>query len=53
MTKKSPQIRAMKILYKGKVFDIEYFHRKGHKKTLVLLHGLGGAKENYWEAYKA
>jgi pimeloyl-ACP methyl ester carboxylesterase len=53
MTKKSTQIRTMQILYKGKVFDIEYFHRKGHKKTLVLLHGLGGAKENYWEACKA
>jgi len=42
----------MPILYKEKVFDIEYFFREGHKETIVLLHGLGGAKENYWEACK-
>ncbi len=50
--KKTPQILTMPILYKGKLFDIEYFFREGNKETIVFLHGLGGSKENYWEACK-
>jgi pimeloyl-ACP methyl ester carboxylesterase len=42
----------MQVLYRDRIFEIEYFHRKGYGETLVLLHGLGGAKENYWEACK-
>jgi pimeloyl-ACP methyl ester carboxylesterase len=53
MPKKTPQIRTLPISYRGKIFDIEYFYSKGHKETIVLLHGLGGAKENYWEACKS
>jgi len=52
MINKSPQIGTMEVSYRDKLFNIEYFYRQGHKKTLVLLHGLGGAKENYWEACK-
>jgi len=53
MTKKTPQIRSIQLLYKGKPFDIEYFIRDGSKETIVFIHGLGGAKENYWEACKS
>jgi len=53
MAKKSPQIRTIGVSYRDKLFNIEYFYREGHKKTLLFLHGLGGAKENYWEAFKA
>jgi len=50
--KETPQIRAIEILYKGKVFSIEYFFRKGQKETILFIHGLGGAKENFWESCK-
>jgi len=50
---KSPQIYNMEVLYRDKLFEIEYFQREGHKETILFLHGLGGAKENYWEACKA
>lgn len=52
MIKKTPQISTIELLYKGKKFDIEYFFREGHKDTILFVHGLGGAKENYWEACK-
>jgi pimeloyl-ACP methyl ester carboxylesterase len=56
MTGKTPQVRTLEVQYRDRSFHIEYFHRPGddrtNKKTLILLHGLGGAKENYWEACK-
>jgi len=53
MKKETPQIKVTEVLYKGKSFSIEYFYRQGQKETIVLLHGLGGAKENYYEACKS
>ena len=53
MIKKTPQIKVAKVLYKEKLFSIEYFYRPGQKETIVLVHGLGGAKENYYEACKS
>lgn len=53
MQKQTPQIKTINIPYKERVFNIEYFYRQGHKETIVLLHGLGGAKENYYEACKS
>ncbi|WP_424001433.1 alpha/beta fold hydrolase [Maribacter sp. IgM3_T14_3] len=53
MKKETPQIKVAEIAYKDKVFSIEYFFRQGQKETIVLLHGLGGAKENYYEACKS
>jgi pimeloyl-ACP methyl ester carboxylesterase len=53
MKKATPQIKVAEILYKGRIFSIEYFFRPGQKETIVLLHGLGGAKENYFEACKS
>ena len=53
MTKQTPQIKIATISYKGKIFSIEYFFRQGKKECIVLLHGLGGAKENYYEACKS
>src|SRR5688572_13640356 len=53
MTKKPPQIKTVQLSYKGKSYDVEYFYREGHKETILLIHGLGGAKENYWEACKS
>jgi pimeloyl-ACP methyl ester carboxylesterase len=51
--KKAPQIKTVEILYKGKSFNIEYFFREGHKETILFIHGLGGAKENYLESCKS
>jgi pimeloyl-ACP methyl ester carboxylesterase len=53
MEKQTPQIRTLEVLYKSTTFKIEYFYRQGSKETIVLLHGLGGAKENYYEASKS
>jgi pimeloyl-ACP methyl ester carboxylesterase len=53
MKKATPQISTVELLHKDKAFNIEYFFRKGHKETIVFIHGLGGAKENYWEACKS
>lgn len=53
MIKTTPEIKNTEILYRDKIFNIEYFYRPGKKQTLVLLHGLGGAKENYYEACKS
>jgi pimeloyl-ACP methyl ester carboxylesterase len=51
--KPTPQFHSAPILYKGKIFQIEYFIRPGSKGTIVMLHGLGGCKENYYEACKS
>lgn len=53
MKKLTPQIKIAKIAYKERQFEIEYFYRQGHKQIIVMLHGLGGAKENYYEACKS
>src|SRR6187399_1982343 len=53
MQKQTPQIKTVEILYRDRKFNIEYFYRQGQKETIVLLHGLGGAKENYYEACKS
>lgn len=53
MRKATPQIKAIDLVYKGKAFSIEYFFREGHKETILFIHGLGGAKENYLESCKS
>ena len=53
MRKQTPQIRTVELLHKGRKFNIEYFFRPGHRETILFVHGLGGAKENFWEACKA
>jgi pimeloyl-ACP methyl ester carboxylesterase len=53
MPKQTPQIRTIEVPYKNRKFNIEFFYRQGHKETILLLHGLGGAKENYYEACKS
>ena len=53
MKKATPQIKTIELLYKGKAFNIEYFFREGQKDTILFVHGLGGAKENFFESCKA
>jgi pimeloyl-ACP methyl ester carboxylesterase len=53
MTMQTPEIRTANISYRDKIFSIEYFFRPGHKETIVMFHGLGGAKENYYESCKS
>ena len=52
MPKQTPQIDSIQLFYDNRKFDIEYFYRPGRKETLLFVHGLGGSKENYWEACK-
>jgi hypothetical protein len=40
-------IGTIQLLYKAGTFDIDYFSRGEHKETILFIHGLGGAKENY------
>jgi pimeloyl-ACP methyl ester carboxylesterase len=53
MTTTGLDIGNAEILYKDRIFNIEYFYREGKKETILMLHGLGGAKENYYEACKS
>jgi pimeloyl-ACP methyl ester carboxylesterase len=53
MDKISPQIRQIDLHIKGRVFHIEYFIRPGSRETILFIHGLGGAKENFWESCKS
>jgi pimeloyl-ACP methyl ester carboxylesterase len=48
----SPQIKLIKIELRNKTYQLEYFRRPGNKGTILFVHGLGGAKENFWEATK-
>lgn len=52
MTGPAPQIKSLEIQYKERAFNIEYFYRKGTAETILFVHGLGGAKENFWESCK-
>jgi len=53
MEKKTPQIKTLQLSLKKRIFSIEYFYREGSKDTLLFIHGLGGAKENFWESCKS
>lgn len=46
------EIKFIEVQYQGRRFHIEYFQRKGSMGTILFLHGLGGAKENFWWATK-
>jgi hypothetical protein len=42
-------IERVELNYKSRLFEIEYFVRPGtHPETILFIHGLGGAKENFW-----
>lgn len=51
--KPTPSFKTLSVFYKSKKFTLEYFDREGELQTILLLHGLGGAKENYYEACKS
>jgi len=53
MSAKTPETNTIRISYRGTTFEIDYFHRRGNQETILFVHGLGGAKENYWEASKS
>ena len=46
------EIKQLEINYKNKIHHIEFFERKNKKPTILFLHGLGGAKENFEWATK-
>lgn len=51
--KPTPSFKTLSVFYKSQKFTIEYFDREGGSQTILMLHGLGGAKENYYEACKS
>lgn len=53
MDKVSPRIKQIDLYLKDRVFYVEYFIRPGNKDTILFVHGLGGAKENFWESCKS
>ena len=52
MRKKIPEINTVKLSLKNRPYDIKYFIREGNKGTILFIHGLGGAKGNFWESCK-
>jgi pimeloyl-ACP methyl ester carboxylesterase len=53
MNPNGPDIRCLKISYSGHAYDIEYFIRPGEKGSVLFVHGLGGCKENFWQALQS
>lgn len=43
-------ITSASFALKGRSYSIEYFIRKGGETTVLFVHGLGGSKENFWQA---
>ena len=39
---------SVTVKYKQQTYVLPYFNRVGNRATLLMLHGLGGAKENFW-----
>jgi pimeloyl-ACP methyl ester carboxylesterase len=50
MSRKSVQIHVISIPHKNTTYRIEYFIRPGRQRVILFVHGLGGAKENFWLA---
>ncbi|GAO44893.1 alpha/beta fold hydrolase [Flavihumibacter petaseus] len=51
--KYTPSVQTAALVYRDHRFNIEYFYRHGSKDIIVFAHGLGGCKENFWEAVKS
>jgi len=52
MQKILPQIQNLELKYKNLVYQLEYFIRPGANGTILFVHGLGGAKDNFWDSLK-
>jgi len=53
MKSNTPQIKVFTTAYKNRSYELEYFIRYGTKETILFVHGLGGSKENFWEAHQS
>jgi pimeloyl-ACP methyl ester carboxylesterase len=53
MTGPSVRILTTEVALKNKTYSLEYFVREGPAATILFVHGLGGAKENFLEASKS
>ena len=49
----TPQIKVLKLGYRNRPYWLEYFIRPGKGDTILFVHGLGGCKENFWDAVKS
>jgi pimeloyl-ACP methyl ester carboxylesterase len=53
MTSSGLDIKTISVEYKHRNFELDYFYRQGTKETILMIHGLGGAKEDYYQACKS
>jgi pimeloyl-ACP methyl ester carboxylesterase len=42
----------LELNYRGRAISIPYFQRRGSGPAIMFIHGLGGAKENFYAAYQ-
>src|SRR5258707_13732411 len=53
-TERSPRLDQITVEWRGRPFSLPYLHREGTGGPCVFfVHGLGGAKENFYTAFQS
>lgn len=47
----APRMRTLRLPHRGGALEVAYVHRTGHDETLLYLHGLGSAVEDFHGAW--
>jgi pimeloyl-ACP methyl ester carboxylesterase len=47
-----PTLDRLELSYRGRVLSVPYFLRRGSGPAILFIHGLGGAKENFYAAFQ-
>lgn len=48
-----PSLDRVLLPYRGQAISILYFYRDGDGPAILFIHGLGGAKENFYAAFQS
>jgi pimeloyl-ACP methyl ester carboxylesterase len=48
-----PKLDRFPLNYRGKTILIRYLYREGSGPAILFIHGLGGAKENFYAAFQS
>lgn len=48
-----PTLDRVELTYRGRALSIPYFFRPGDGPAILFIHGLGGAKENFYAAFQS
>lgn len=49
----TPKLDCVRLEYHGDTISIPYFYRAGRGPGILFIHGLGGAKENFYAAFQS